>query len=179
MKAVDFENTVRRGADRLQGSASRLMDDGQSVVNAKLNEAADIIQGAFAHVVEESQDLIRAKMVEASDVLHQSRALAADGVKHALDRARDRAGESYVEWDKIARRRPLAMAAVAIALGVAIGLVLRRRKSAADAAREESVEAKPARAPGKVKTAVRRPPSARKTASARKPAPTEPPAVTH
>ncbi len=182
MNAVDLEGTVRRNARRLRGSTSRLVDDGQSVVNAKLNEAADIIQGAFAHLLEESQDVIRAKMAEASEVLHHSRELAADGVRHALDQARDRAEKSYVEWDKIARRRPLAMAGVAVALGLAIGLTLRRRKAGANLAVKEGAEADPARAPVKVKTAApaaRRTPSVRKTARARKPSPPEPPTVAH
>ena len=93
MKAVDFEDTVRRRADRLRGSASHLIDDGQSAANAKLNEAVVIIQGAFAHLLEESQELIRAKMAEASYVLQQSRERAAQGVRHAVDHARDQAEE--------------------------------------------------------------------------------------
>jgi hypothetical protein len=184
MKAVDFEDTVRRRADRLRGSASHLIDDGQSAANAKLNEAAVIIQGAFAHLLEESQELIRAKMAEASYVLQQSRERAAQGVRHAVDHARDQAEDSYGEWRKMARTRPLAMAAVAIALGVAAGLALRRRKSVGDLTGKNGPDAKPERIrpPVKAKTpapATRRTPSARKTASGRKPPPSEPPAVPH
>ena len=174
MKAADFQNTVKRSGDRLQGSAIRLIDDGQSVVNAKLNEATDIIQGAFAHLLDESQDLIRAKMAEASHVLQHSRELAADGVRRALDQAKDRAEDSYVEWDKAARRRPLAMAAVAIALGLGLGLALSRRRSASNSADKDSSVVGPERAPARVKTATRRAPASRKPPSGRKPPPSEP-----
>ena len=39
MKTVHFEDTVRRGARRVRGSLSHLIDDGQDVVGSKLAEA--------------------------------------------------------------------------------------------------------------------------------------------
>jgi ElaB/YqjD/DUF883 family membrane-anchored ribosome-binding protein len=181
MKAVDYEHTVRRTADRLHGSASRLIDTGQGVVNTKLSEAAEIIQGAFSHLLDESQSLIRSKMSEASEVLHRSSELAADGVKRAVDQAKERAEETYVEWDKVARHRPLAIIAVAVAVGFAAGLVFRRRPSiAARASEEGAAETAPKRPPVKSPTAAaRRSPSARKTGAARKAAPAEPPPIAH
>lgn len=176
MKAVDYEHTVRRTADRLQGSASRLIDSGQGVVNSKLNEAAEIMQGAFAHLLDESQSLIRSKMAEASEVLHRSSEVAADSVKRAVDQAKDRAEETYVEWDKVARKRPLAVIAVAVAVGFVAGLIFRRKAStAAKASEEGAAETVRARPPVKSATAAaRRSPSARKTAAARKAAETPP-----
>jgi hypothetical protein len=173
MKSVRFEDAVRRGAGRLQGSVSHLIDDSQSVVGAKLAEAGDLIQGAFAHLLEESQDLIHAKMIEASDGLQHTREQAARGARVVFDHARDRAEDSYGQWHKLARRRPLTTALIAVGLGVAVGLMMRRRKATAEA---QTATVKPASAKAQV---ARRTPAARKTNTTRKPPQTEPPNIAH
>ncbi|HVY33582.1 MAG TPA: hypothetical protein VG960_04090 [Caulobacteraceae bacterium] len=186
MKTAHIEHAVRRSAGRLQGSASRLIEDGQGVVSAKLTEAADVIQGAFAHLLDESQDLIRAKMVEANEVLQHTRERAAHGAKDALDQAKDRAQDSYVVWDKMARKRPLATVAIAIAIGLAVGLALQRRKAQTAAPRKALSRTKPAEAvqpaaanqPKAAKASARKPRPARKSAAAKTAGPERPP-ITH
>lgn len=173
MKSVRFEDAVRRGAGRLQGSVSHLIDDGQGIVGAKLAEAGDLIQGAFAHLLEESQDLIHAKMIEASEGLQHTREQAARGVRGAWGHARDRAEDSYGQWHKLARRRPLTTVLIAVGLGVAVGLLMRRRKPVAEV---QPAAAQPASAKAPV---ARRSPAQRKTTAARKPPRTEPPNIAH
>jgi ElaB/YqjD/DUF883 family membrane-anchored ribosome-binding protein len=176
MKPDHFEDVLGRDARRLQKSASRLVDDGQAVVGAKLTEATDIIQGALAHLMDQSQSLIRAKMVEAAHVLEHTRDQAAQGAKVALHQAKDRAQDSYGDWRKLARQRPVATLAVAVAIGLAVGLIFRPRKS--PAAKTEAVKADAA-AP--IKAAARRSPSTRKpkTDGAAKPKDGAASAVTH
>jgi hypothetical protein len=158
MKPVHLDDVLARDARRLQKSASRLVDDGQAVVGAKLSEASEIIQGALAHLMDQSQDLIHAKMVEASHLLDHTRARAAQGAKIALHQAKDRAQDSYGDWRKLARQRPVATLAVVLAIGVAAGLLLRRRKSP-----EMKAQAEQADAAAPAKAAARRSVSARKT----------------
>ena len=170
MKTAHIEHAIRRSAGRLQGSASRLIEDGQGIVSTKLTEAADVIQGAFARLLDESQDLIRAKMAEASEGLQHTRERAAHGAKEALDQAKDKAQDSYVEWDKLARKRPVATAVIAIALGLAAGLALHRRKAPTATPRKtltraKSTEAAQAAAANLSKTAKA---AARKARPARK-----------
>ncbi len=176
MKTVHFEDSIRRNADRARGSLSHLIDDSQGVVSAKLDQAGDLIQGAFAHLVEESQDLIRGKTLEAAEMLHQVRELAAQSAREAMGQAKDKAEDSYGEWEKFARRRPLATAAIAIGLGLAAGLAVRGRKSKVVTERTTSSGVN-----GASKAVARRAPSTRKTATvARKKAPQDkPPTVAH
>lgn len=186
MKTAHIEHAIRRSAGRLQGSATRLIEDGQGIVSTKLTEAADVIQGAFARLLDESQDLIRAKMAEASEGLQHTRDRAAHGAKEALDQAKDKAQDSYVEWDKLARKRPLATAVIAIALGLAAGLALHRRKAQTAAPRKalsrskraEAAQPAAANQPKAAKAVARKPRPARKAAAAKATGPERPP-ITH
>jgi hypothetical protein len=141
---------VRKNARRLQDSMSGLIDDGSHVVREKLNEAADILQGSMSQLLEDGEELMRAKLVEAAALLRQTRRQAEVGAKEALEIAQVQAERSYGGLRKLAFRRPVATAAAALGVGLAVGLILRgRRAQAPMAAAKRQAEDKPVRKPGK------------------------------
>lgn len=130
MPVVQFEDAVRRNASRLQASAAHLIDDGQEIVRAKLFEASEILHDSFAHLMDDSQEMIRAKLLEAVDLLQGVRRQAAEAAHDTLDQATVQAKDSYDELRSFSRSRPLATAAIAAGVGVALGLALTVRRGA-------------------------------------------------
>jgi hypothetical protein len=125
------KNAVRGDVRRLQGSMADLIDDGSHIVRAKLDEAADVIQGSMSQLLEDGEELMRAKLDEAVVLLEQTRRQAETGAKEALEAASVQAQKSYGGLQKLAFRRPLATAAAALGVGLAMGLILRGRRTQA------------------------------------------------
>ena len=94
-----IEGAAKQGLGRVQDAVGGLTGGDKTQLKGKINEAAGTVQNAYGQAKDQASDV--------------------------LDQARDQFQDSYDQVEAFVREQPLAATAVAVGVGLVLGLMLR------------------------------------------------------
>ena len=94
-----IEGTAKQGVGRVQDAVGGLLGSDKTQAKGKLNEAAGALQDTYGQVKDQAADV--------------------------LDQAKDQAQDTYDQVESFIREQPFAAAAVAVGVGLVLGMMLR------------------------------------------------------
>ncbi len=94
-----IEGAAKQGVGRVQDAIGGLVGSDKTQAKGKMNEAAGSLQNTYGQVKDQAADV--------------------------LDQAKDQAQDSYEQIESFIRDQPFAAAAVAVGVGLILGMMLR------------------------------------------------------